>query len=73
MRSAYSLSHLSPPLATLENDFSDVLRPMRPADAGLTARPLFAPRGRHVLRERSVVRGGVTLTNFAMEKRIAPR
>ena len=37
-------------------------------EASITARPFFEPRGFHVVRERTVVVRGVSMTNFAMEK-----
>ena len=37
-------------------------------EASVTARPFFEQQGFRVLRERMVTRGGVGLTNFAMEK-----
>lgn len=37
--------------------------------ASVTARPFFESRGYRVVRRRQVVRRGVTLTNFRMEKR----
>ena len=36
--------------------------------ASVTARPFFLRRGYRVLREQQVVRMGVTLTNFVMER-----
>lgn len=39
-------------------------------EASVTARPFFERRGFSVLREQSVVRGGVELKNFAMHKRL---
>jgi len=41
--------------------------------ASLVARPLFARAGWHVVREQVVGRKGVSLTHFAMEKRLLPR
>lgn len=37
--------------------------------ASITARPFFESRGYRVVRERRVVRRGVSMTNFRMEKR----
>lgn len=37
-------------------------------EASITARPFFERRGFRVLRENAVVRHGVRLTNFSMEK-----
>lgn len=36
--------------------------------ASITARPFFAKRGYHLIREQQVERQGVLLTNFVMEK-----
>lgn len=36
--------------------------------ASITARPFFEQRGYHVIRQQEVVRGGIALTNFVMEK-----
>ena len=41
-------------------------------DASVTARPFFEGRGYRVLREQQVVRHGVVLVNYRMEKRPAP-
>ena len=38
--------------------------------ASITARPFFERHGFRIIRERTVVRRGVELTNFAMEKRL---
>jgi putative acetyltransferase len=38
--------------------------------ASITARPFFERHGFRTIRERTVVRRGVELTNFAMEKRL---
>ena len=38
-------------------------------DASITARPFFEGRGYRVVRRQQVLRRGVVLTNFAMEKR----
>ena len=38
--------------------------------ASITARPFFEARGYRVLRAQSVVRHGVPLTNYVMEKRL---
>ncbi len=40
-------------------------------DASITARPFFEKRGYRLLREQRVERGGVFLTNYAMEKSLA--
>ncbi len=40
--------------------------------ASLTARPFFESRGYRVIRAQQVVRRGVALTNFVMEKQIEP-
>lgn len=37
--------------------------------ASITARPFFEKRGYRVIRERRVVRHGVSMTNYRMEKR----
>ena len=37
-------------------------------EASITARPFFERRGFRVVRERTVVVRGVSMTNFAMEK-----
>ena len=37
--------------------------------ASLTARPFFESRGYQVLRRQTVVRHGISLENFVMEKR----
>lgn len=39
--------------------------------ASITAKPFFLRRGYQVLREQQVLRHGVALTNFAMEKPLA--
>lgn len=39
--------------------------------ASITAKPFFEQHGYHVVRENKVVRSGVELTNFIMEKDIA--
>ena len=36
--------------------------------ASVTARPFFEKRGYIVIKEQTVIRGGVSLTNFVMEK-----
>ena len=41
-------------------------------EASVTARPFFERWGFRVVRERSVTRRGVGLTNFAMEKPLGP-
>lgn len=41
-------------------------------EASVTARPFFERRGFHMVRERTIVRRGVELTNFAMEKPLRP-
>lgn len=38
----------------------------------ITARPFFEGRGYRILRQQQVVRGGISLTNYVMEKRISP-
>ena len=43
------------------------VRPLR-THASLTARPFFEKRGYRVLRRQTVVRRGVSLDNFVMEK-----
>ena len=40
--------------------------------ASVTARPFFEKRGYAALRSQQVVRQGVALTNFVMEKRVGP-
>jgi putative acetyltransferase len=39
-------------------------------EASVTARPFFERRGFRVAREQTVIRRGVELTNFVMEKRL---
>ena len=41
-------------------------------EASVTARPFFERRGFRMVRERTIVRRGVELTNFAMEKPLPP-
>jgi putative acetyltransferase len=41
-------------------------------EASITARPFFERHGFRTIRERTVVRRGVELTNFAIEKRLHP-
>ena len=41
-------------------------------EASVTARPFFERRGFRMVRERTIVRRGVELTNFAMEKPLRP-
>ena len=36
--------------------------------ASITARPFFLSRGYRVVKEQTVLRGGLELTNFVMEK-----
>jgi putative acetyltransferase len=36
--------------------------------ASITAKPFFQHRGYHVVRKQEVIRHGVALTNFVMEK-----
>ena len=64
----------------MPNDFT--LRPYAPSDcpapritthASRTARPFFERRGYRVLRAQTVVRHGVALENFVMEKWLPPR
>ncbi|MGH6933032.1 MAG: GNAT family N-acetyltransferase, partial [Dongiaceae bacterium] len=38
--------------------------------ASVTARPFFERHGFHVVREQTVAPNGVTMRNFAMEKRL---
>jgi putative acetyltransferase len=38
------------------------------AHASITAKPFFLRRGYHVLKEQQVIRRGMALTNFIMEK-----
>ncbi|MDQ4126616.1 MAG: GNAT family N-acetyltransferase [Actinomycetota bacterium] len=42
-------------------------------EASITARPFFERRGFRVVREQTVRRHGVRMTNFAMEKRLPGR
>ena len=42
-------------------------------EASITARPFFEAHGFVVLKEQTVLRNGVQLTNFAMEKRLPGR
>lgn len=42
------------------------------AHVSITARPFFEKRGWKVVREQQVERSGVFLTNFVMEKALAP-
>ena len=39
--------------------------------ASITAKPFFLHRGYYVVKKQSVIRQGVVLTNFVMEKRIS--
>ena len=39
-------------------------------DASITARPFFERQGFHVVKQNSIERDGVELTNFTMEKRL---
>ena len=39
--------------------------------ASITAKPFFQRRGYEVVREQSVLRHGVYLTNFVMSKRVS--
>ena len=57
---------LQPPSVTGWSRQSRVrrLRPMRP----LRRSPFFLHRGYRVLREQQVIRGGIALTNYVMEK-----
>lgn len=41
-------------------------------EASTTARPFFGRQGFRVVREQTVLRRGVTMTNFAMEKALSP-
>jgi putative acetyltransferase len=41
-------------------------------EASITARPFFERQGFRVVRERTVSRRGVSMTNFAMEKPLSP-
>lgn len=36
--------------------------------ASVTARPFFEHRGYHIVRQQEVIRNGIALTNFVMEK-----
>jgi len=47
--------------------------PTLSVEASLGARALFAREGWVLLREQIVHRDGIALTNFAIEKRLAPR
>ena len=38
--------------------------------ASITAKPFFEQRGFHVVRQQEVIRGGIALTNFVMEKNL---
>lgn len=38
--------------------------------ASITARPFFEKRGYRVIKEQQVVRGGISLTNYLMEKTV---
>ena len=40
--------------------------------ASITAKPFFLHRGYRVLREQQVIRGGIALTNYVMEKELQP-
>jgi GNAT superfamily N-acetyltransferase len=42
------------------------------AEASITARPFFVRHGFAVLRRNTVLRGGIELTNFSMEKALKP-
>lgn len=37
--------------------------------ASITAKPFFLGRGYHEMKEQQVIRGGIKLTNYVMEKR----
>ena len=41
--------------------------------ASITAKPFFQHRGYRVVKEQKVIRQGIALTNYVMEKRMAPR
>jgi len=41
--------------------------------ASITAKSFFEHRGYHIIREQQVVRSGISLTNYVMEKRRKPR
>ena len=41
--------------------------------ASITAKPFFQHRGYRVVKEQKVIRQGVTLTNYVMEKETTPR
>ena len=41
-------------------------------EASITARPFFVRHGFAVLRRNTVLRGGIELTNFSMEKALKP-
>lgn len=41
--------------------------------ASITAKPFFLGRGYRVVREQQVIRGGIALTNFVMEKDITEK
>ena len=40
--------------------------------SSITAKPFFEQRGYRVIREQVVIRNGVSLTNYVMEKLVAP-
>ena len=42
-------------------------------DASITARPFFEHRGYRIVREQSVERNGVTMTNYRMEKNLSAK
>ena len=39
--------------------------------ASITARPFFEKRGYHVVQRQEVVRNGISLTNYVMEKELS--
>jgi putative acetyltransferase len=42
------------------------------AEVSITARPFFESKGFQVIKEQAVIRQGISLTNFAMEKLLKP-
>lgn len=44
------------------------LREYRTSDCEQLAKPFFQHRGYHVVKEQEVIRGGIALKNYVMEK-----
>lgn len=58
-------------LARIEQHARDVGLARLFVEASITARPFFQARGYTVIRQQSVERHGIQLTNFVMEKRLS--